>query len=107
MIHSIGLGGSSISQFRPDFLEKDFEFIIENKAIKCSKIMADFISPTISNLHLIDPTLDKFYVDIDCKNDVSGIFMKLISQGSAKYNMNQVPFLLKIAHTLGNTNIMD
>lgn len=89
-MHSIELGGSSISQIRPDFLEKDFEFIIENKAFKCSKIISDFISPTISCLHLINPTLDKFYIDISCKNDVSGIFMKRISQGSADYRSSSL-----------------
>ena len=43
--------------------EKDeFYFVFDQEEIKTNKIHAEFISPTISHLHLIDPTINRYSI---------------------------------------------
>ena len=43
--------------------DDDFVFIIGKHEIRMKKIFADFISPRISQIHQVDPTVDSFFIN--------------------------------------------
>lgn len=48
-----------------DNRENEFLFIFGEEEIRMSKINADFISPLISRLHQLDPTIKSYQYSID------------------------------------------
>ena len=42
--------------------ERNFTFIVNEEQFETNKIIADLISPNISKLHLIDPTINEFTI---------------------------------------------
>ena len=49
--------------------EEEFSFLIGNKEIKMKNIYAEFISPYVSQIHQIDPTIN--YVQFPNKNNAT------------------------------------
>jgi hypothetical protein len=57
---------------------EDFEFIVGESHHRCSSFMADFLSPKLSRLHAVDPTLESLVI---CTEDAHGYFKSFISLG--------------------------
>ena len=53
--------------------EKSFTFIVNGQEFKTSRIIADLLSPTLSKIHLNDPTVDIFTINAEHKGDFSHI----------------------------------
>ena len=46
----------------------EFHFVIENEEVKCHKFVAAYISQTISDILVTDPTIDQFCINIGNEN---------------------------------------
>lgn len=74
------------------FTDKDeFLFIFGKRKIKMNRILADFISPRVNNLHRLDPTIKSFCFDdifnsIICDQNSTKIFNKIINYKSNNRN---------------------
>lgn len=83
---------------------KDFTFIINGERIKTSKFVADILSPKIAQMHLTDPTFDKFII----KTQYSGHPSYLLKLMNFNYNdipISEAPFLSEVIDILGNNSI--
>lgn len=84
--------------------DKDFTFIINGERIKTSKFVADILSPKIAQMHLTDPTFDKFII----KTQYSGHPSYLLKLMNFNYNdipISEAPFLSEVIDILGNNSI--
>lgn len=82
----------------------DFSFIVNDVEFKTSRIIADLLSPTICNLHSIDPTIDKFTINTIEKGDFSQIF-SLIEFEEKQFSKKEIPFITEVIEILGNESI--
>lgn len=69
MENSIQLQTASILQVPFSKYEKNFIFIVNNKEFRTSRLIADLLSPTISKIHINDPTMKEFYINTKSNGD--------------------------------------
>lgn len=50
-----------------DRYDKDFTFIVDEKRYQVPRIIADFLSPKIRQMHFYDETINEFYISTDQK----------------------------------------
>lgn len=62
LINQIKLKQESMFDLSFDNYEKNFIFIVNNKKFSTSRIIADILSPKINNLHLTEPSTNKFTI---------------------------------------------
>ena len=79
----------------------DFSFIVNNKKFKTTRLIADLISPTISKLHLIDPTINNFMIKTNEQGDFSNI-LNLADFQMKQISEKEFPFFFEVAEILGN-----
>ena len=84
----------------------DFKFIVGKKEYKCPSFFADFISPKISHLHVIDPCMNYFVVDIADPHDYFQTAIELIQGKSIKILPKQREFFKNLAIILENTELL-
>ena len=83
---------------------KDFTFIVNGKEYKTSRIIADFLSPIISQYHNTDATIDQFSISTLNSNpqiDFSRV-LSLISFQSTNLSKEENEYLIEIFSILGN-----
>jgi len=86
---------------------KDFKFIVGEHAYSCHYIMADFLSPVVAMMHLTDPYITSFAIDIDDNDYLFENVMKLISGESIDINQDNCDFYYSIGNWLGNVEIIN
>ena len=79
----------------------DFSFIVNNKKFKTTRLIADLISPTISKLHLIDPTINNFTIKTNKQGDFLNI-LNLVDFQKKQISEKEFPFFFEVAEILGN-----
>lgn len=89
-----------------DIYYEDFEFIINRKEIfRTNKVIADMISPKISNIHKTDPQMDIFYLTISAPGNFKLIF-ELLNEDKI-LTESEALFVLEVLTQLGCTNNLD
>lgn len=83
---------------------KDFTFIVNGEEFKTSRIIADLLSPTISKLHLTDPTIDKFIINTQQHGNFT-IFLNLIDFEQKELSEEDALFISEIIEILGNKSL--
>ena len=78
----------------------DYSFIVNNKKFKTTRLIADLISPTISKLHLIDPTINNFTIKTIEQGDFLNI-LNLINFQKKQISEKELPFFLEVSQILG------
>lgn len=107
------LSSSGLKNIVANINNEENEFILSfgDSKIRMSKINADFISPLISHLHILDPTLVKYqYPKDDSMNEIFTdeiiSFIDLLSRGeSIEINESQGQKLQQLSILLGNQEI--
>ncbi|EAX96619.1 hypothetical protein TVAG_148940 [Trichomonas vaginalis G3] len=84
----------------------NFTLVVGDKSYKCNKFFVDFISPKIAEIHLIDPLLDTFQLDIPDPNGYFSILLDLMNGKPIKLQTEHLEFLKKAAHALGNNELL-
>ena len=88
--------------------DQNFTFIVNGKEFRTSRFLADLISPTIRQYHLIDETLDEFTLNL--KEDNTNLtfldFLKIISFEKVEITQEQLQYYTQILFLLGNREII-
>lgn len=79
----------------------EFTFIVNNKKFKTTRLIADLISPTISKLHLIDPTINEFTIRTIEQGDFSNI-LDLADFQKKQILEKEFQFYFEVSEILGN-----
>ncbi|OHS99757.1 hypothetical protein TRFO_33754 [Tritrichomonas foetus] len=86
-----------------DKLYDNFQIIIDEEIINMPRILADFISPTISHLYRVDPTISTFKIDLFLPNFLEQFKSLLNYENKSKqifYIDNYHEYYRKILHYL-------
>lgn len=83
-------------------LENDFTFQLGDKSYQCNKILASFISPTISQILASDPLCNTFTIDVEDNQNLFENIITLIHGDIIEINSSNYDPLLLIASKLGN-----
>jgi hypothetical protein len=84
-------------------IRNNFNFIVGNSHYKCPYYIADFISPAVSRLHVLNPPLSEFYIET---SDAHGRFEDIISIGygeSLRFSKSERFFFLSVFRELDNS----
>ena len=84
--------------------EKSFTFIINGQEFKTSRIVADLLSPTLSKIHMNDPTINIFTINTQHTGDFSRI-LDLATFNSKQISQDDLPFFIEIFEILGSDSI--
>lgn len=83
-------------------LDNDFTFKIGKKSYKCNRILASFISPTISQILTTDPLCDTFTIDVEDEQNFFENIMNLINGEIVEINTSNYYIMQLFASRLGN-----
>lgn len=86
-----------------DKYEQDFTIIINGEEYKTSRIVADLLSPSIREMHLIDSTVNEFSIDI--KNNSTNYFsefLNLVNFSPKKLDSERIKQFSEFFYVLGN-----
>ncbi|KAK8854452.1 hypothetical protein M9Y10_017014 [Tritrichomonas musculus] len=100
----IQLEYSSILQVPLQNYYNDFTFIVNGQEFQTSSLIADLLSPTISQIHTNDPTFDTFTINIEEQGDFSHI-LQLVNFKSNELREDEIPFVTHILEILNNDTI--
>lgn len=95
---------SSILNIPLQDYEKNFTFIVNGQKFKTSIFIAELLSPVISKILSIDPTLNEFYINTDSQGNFQSIF-NLINFQSHNISENERPFIFEVLEILDNDHI--
>ncbi len=99
----IKLKQSSILSVPINNYEKDFTFIVNGVEFKTSRLQAELLSTKISEIHVIDPTIDRFTINTHYQGDFSNI-LNLIDFEIKTIPEKEIPFIIEIMSQLGSEN---
>ncbi|KAK8896668.1 hypothetical protein M9Y10_014581 [Tritrichomonas musculus] len=100
---SIQLKTSSILNV-PLQIYDDFLFIVNGEEFKTTRLVADLLSPKISQFHSIDPTMNEFTLNTNQKGDFSRI-LSLVNFENKEIQENELGFVSEVIDKLGNGKI--
>ncbi|KAH0790405.1 F5/8 type C domain containing protein [Histomonas meleagridis] len=103
----VNLSAKGIVNLQTNNITEDFVFYVDEKEYHCNRVCADFISPNISRLHLIDPTINSYSIKV---HDTDGNFNKVIqlmNGHSVSVDENSSQFLMHIGMLLGNNELVE
>ncbi|KAK8835829.1 hypothetical protein M9Y10_040377 [Tritrichomonas musculus] len=100
----IQLNFSSILQVPIQSYSNEFTFVVNGKEFQTSRLISDLISPKISQIHSIDPTLDILIINTKEKGDFSRI-LQLVNFQLNEIEDNEVPFFTEVLQILCNDKI--
>lgn len=95
---------SSILNIPLQDYEKKFTFIVNGQKFKTSIFIAELLSPVISKILSIDPTLNEFYINTDSQGNFQSIF-NLINFQSHNISENERSFIFEVLEILDNDHI--
>ena len=85
--------------------DQDFTFIVNGEEFKTSRLVSDLLSPNICKMHLSDPTIDRFTINIQEKGDFSHI-LQLVNFRSNKISDDEICFYTEVLDILKNCSII-
>ena len=100
----ITLKKDSVQQLPFDSYEKDFGFIVNGREFQTSRFVADLLSPTICQLHAIDPTINHFTINTEESGDFS-LILNLINFKVNEIPEQELPFIASVIEKLNIQHI--
>lgn len=104
MSNTIKLLPTSILNVPIQKFDNDFIFIVNEEKYMTNRIIADLISPKISQSHFTDPTLSQYTINTDKKGNFQFI-LDLVNFQSNTIPESEIPFIEEILFILGNKSI--
>ena len=92
---NIQLQSSSVFHLPLQNYKEDFTFIVNKEIFHTSVIFADLLSPKISKLHQIDPTITEYYINTKNTGNFNTI-ISLITFQTKTIPENDIPFISEI-----------
>ncbi|OHT02853.1 hypothetical protein TRFO_06885 [Tritrichomonas foetus] len=88
-------------------MPNDFRFVIDSHNYYMPKILADYLSPAVSELHYADPTVTFFVIsNVNDDNFYFELFMKLVCGLEIEINLSNCFFIQVVASRLMNEEIL-
>ena len=103
MKNYIKLQANSVKQVPLQNFEKDFTFMVNGVEFKTSRLQAELLSAKISEIHVVDPTIDRFTINTQYQGDFSTI-LNLIDFEIKTIPEKEIPFIIEIMSQLGSEN---
>lgn len=100
----VQLKTTAILQVPLQTYDKDFTFIVNGKEFNTSCINSDLLSPKVSEIHQIDPTIRTFTINTTHEGDFENI-LKLLKFSEINIPTNQIEFFYEVNEILGNDQI--
>lgn len=100
----IQLKQSSILQVPFQAYNEEFTFIVNGEEFKTSRLISDLISPNISKIHSVDPTIDEYTINTKNHGHFSRIF-NLINFQQNNIPDQEIPFFIEVIEQIGNDTI--
>lgn len=104
MNQSIKLQTTSILHVPLNNYEKDFTFIVNGKEFQTTKVIADLLSPKISNSHLLDPTISHIIINTRSQGNFQR-FLNLQKFELENISSDELLFFGEIIEQLGTENV--
>lgn len=82
----------------------DFNFVVNGKSFKTTRIIAELLSPEISQRHLSDPTFSELQITTKEQGNFSHVF-DLLDFNQHELPENEIPFFTEIFDILDNKSI--
>jgi hypothetical protein len=99
------LSSPAIKSIVIDKIQADFEFVVGDQAYKCSRILAECLSPRICLSHSVDPSIAEYVVETRDFNDKFRLFLSLGSGSTIRVTQANFDFLLSLSREFGNPNL--
>lgn len=84
--------------------DKDFTFIVNDQEFKTSRLIANILSPKISQIQTIDPTISQFIIKTKNKGDFR-YFLNLIRFQQIDFPAEEIPFIDEVIQILDNKSL--
>ncbi|KAK8842111.1 hypothetical protein M9Y10_026338 [Tritrichomonas musculus] len=104
MKNTVKLQSDSISQVPIQIYEENFTFIVNGEEYRTNKIVADLLSPIISNQHRDDPTFSEFTIKTQSEGNFQTI-LNLVSFEEKEIQSSEFSFLTEVIQILGTDKI--
>ena len=88
-------------------MDKNFTFKVGKSQYHCSRFYADFISPTISQIHLEDPFFDCYDIEIDDDDCKFQVVMDLMQGKVVSVTDSDAIYLREVGKILGNSELVE
>ena len=88
-------------------MNKDFTFNVGKTAYQCPRCYADFISPKISQIHVQDPFVDSFDIEIDDDDHKFEMMMDLMKGKTVSITDSDAIYLREVGTILGNAELLE
>lgn len=102
----IGVPIKGITRIAKSVLRDDFSFIIGDRKVTCDRVIANFISPSVSNIHSSDPTVDHFLVSTSDESTAFSLIESLVTSGEATFSLDHSSVVSDVLHQLGNQSLV-
>jgi hypothetical protein len=99
------LSSAGIKQIPITRFPNDFCFVVGDASYECSSVLADFLSPVIARLHILDPCLSEYTVQTIDSNSQFPSLLSLGRGSSIPIDSENGNFLLCIAREFGNSEL--
>jgi hypothetical protein len=103
---TISLSANGLRQVPLHRYTNDFTFVVDSSRYECPRIVADFLSPRICQLHLLDFTADEFLIETKDPNHEFGNFLQLGHGRPIVVSDSARAFYNSICIELGNREII-
>lgn len=103
----IKLSAAGFANVNQAFLPNDFNFIIDGKEYPSNKIIADFFSPKIAQLHMADPTIDSFTIPLTNLDIDFDFFLNILKTGKIQIDESEIVSYIKLSKLLGNNEVIE
>ena len=103
------LSGSGLKNINLNEFEKNFSFIFKNATFKCNAILAEFLSPLVSNIRRADSSITAVFLDYKIKDQKQTFnFLNSILAGDEieLLDTNGGPEIYDVLLVLGNNEIL-
>jgi hypothetical protein len=85
----------------------DFTFIVAHKLFPCPSFVAEFLSPRVSRLRPIDPTIHEFIFDVDDPVNTFSDYLRLGESLPLNMTFRHQDVLQSISSKLGNHELLN
>jgi hypothetical protein len=93
----VRLSSSGIKNIRAADIQQDFVFIVGCERYVCPRILADFLSQKVSQLHLVESPITEYVVEIEDLNQQLSLFLSLGQGSSIHLDEINSPFFLSLS----------
>ena len=100
------LSSKGFQNFPFELHEGDFEFVIGNQIYKCNSIVAEFLSPKISKLRILDPSFSRYELEAQDLNSKFNEFISLVFDSHLHVGSKDFDFFVSVSKELENEEIL-